>query len=113
MTTDNNAALDGTILGVVLEQATARDIYDPAAVAALIDRDLLIYDDDGHPLNILEALDTLLENKPYLCDLDHYKATQHRGPQSNRTFKPMRIGWNSNPRRHLIEGQRGMPRGGK
>lgn len=57
---------DAIIARRVCEQSFERDLVDPEACVALIDRNKLIYDDDGRPLNVLEALDELLTDRPYL-----------------------------------------------
>jgi hypothetical protein len=58
--------VEAGILRTVVAETYKRGIVDPAAAAAVIDRSLLVTDVDGWPLNTLEALDTLLEKKPYL-----------------------------------------------
>jgi hypothetical protein len=80
---------DAAIVSCVYEQADARGLIDPPAVVKLIDRDLLVFDDIGHPLNVLEALDALLDDSPYL--IGEPWATLNRPSTPQRQFKPMRI----------------------
>lgn len=44
----------------------ARKIVDPDAVVALLDRSTLEFDEAGSPTNVAQALDLLLETRPYL-----------------------------------------------
>lgn len=43
-----------------------RRVADPEAAVILLDRELLEYNDDGSPKNAKEAVDSLLEQRPYL-----------------------------------------------
>lgn len=43
-----------------------RKIVDPEAALALLDRSTLTLDDEGNPTNIAQAMDALLEAKPFL-----------------------------------------------
>jgi hypothetical protein len=47
-----------------------RKVVDPEAVVALLDRSSLELDDDGTPTNIAQAMDSLLEARPYLVAKD-------------------------------------------
>jgi hypothetical protein len=91
--------LDASILISVCSQAEARNIYAPADVAQLIDRDALLLDDDGRPLNVLEQLDAVLEAKPYLCDLNHYAAARRRQEllANQPRFRPIKASVFSRP----------------
>lgn len=50
----------------VIAEAARKNVVDPDAAFALIDRTSLNFDDDGSPTNIAEAMETLLKAKPYL-----------------------------------------------
>lgn len=43
-----------------------RNIVDPDAAIALLDKTTLTLDDEGNPTNVAEAMDSLLKAKPYL-----------------------------------------------
>jgi hypothetical protein len=47
-------------------EASRRGVFDPVAAAALIDRDAIVCDDNGEPLNVYEQLDLVLEQRPWL-----------------------------------------------
>lgn len=47
-----------------------RKVVDPEAVVTLLDRSTLELDDAGLPTNIAEAMDSLLEKRPYLVAQD-------------------------------------------
>ncbi|MGH2952237.1 MAG: hypothetical protein ACRDKX_09350 [Solirubrobacterales bacterium] len=51
----------------VIEEAVGRRIFDPVATYALVDRSILIFDAGGEPLNALEAVDAVLEGRPWLA----------------------------------------------
>jgi hypothetical protein len=52
---------------ILAEAAKAdRNIVDPDAVIALLDRSTLELDDNGTPTNIADAMDSLLKAKPFL-----------------------------------------------
>jgi hypothetical protein len=50
------------------QQMPGSGLYDRDVAIALLDRDLLVRDESGTPLNVREAIDELLERKPYLRD---------------------------------------------
>ncbi len=50
------------------QQMPGSGLYDREVAIAMIDRDLLVRDESGKPLNVREAIDELLERKPYLRD---------------------------------------------
>lgn len=51
----------------VLAEAAKKGVIDPDAAVQLLDRSLLEWDDDGNPTNIAEAMDSLLDDRPYLA----------------------------------------------
>lgn len=50
----------------VVGEAAKRNVVDPDAAIALIDRALLEFDQQGNPTNVATAMDSLLEQRPYL-----------------------------------------------
>lgn len=50
----------------VLAEAAKRNVVDPEAAYALLDRSLLEFAEDGQPKNIASAMDALLEDRAYL-----------------------------------------------
>lgn len=59
-------AQDFLIRSAIVSEAAKRSVVDPDAAVALIDRSTLEFDDDGHPTNIAQAMDSLLEARSYL-----------------------------------------------
>jgi hypothetical protein len=57
---------DWKIRNKAILEASRRGVFDPVAAAALIDRDAIVYDDHGEPLNVYEQLDLVLEQRPWL-----------------------------------------------
>lgn len=60
------AAQDALLRAAVVSEAARRNVIDPDAAFALIDRAALEFAEDGQPLNVAEAMDSLLEARPYL-----------------------------------------------
>jgi hypothetical protein len=50
------------------KQMPGSGLCDRECAIAMLDRDLLVRDESGTPLNVREAIDELLERKPYLRD---------------------------------------------
>lgn len=65
---DTESALkESRLTGTVLSAAAAKNIIDPSAAVALLDRSKLEYDKDtGLPTNVDAQLDALVKEKPYL-----------------------------------------------
>lgn len=59
-------AQDALLRSAVVAEAARKNVVDPDAAFALIDRASLEFDDDGSPTNIADAMDSLLKAKPYL-----------------------------------------------
>lgn len=61
-------ARDARMRAALLAEAAKADrrIVDPDAAIALLDKSSLDLDDAGNPLNVAEAMDSLLRAKPYL-----------------------------------------------
>lgn len=59
-------ANDALLRASVIAEAARRNVVDPDAAFALIDRDSLTLDGEGRPTNIADAMDSLLKAKPYL-----------------------------------------------
>lgn len=55
-----------TLRSAIVAEAAKKKIVDPDAAVALLDRSKLELDADGTPTNIADAMDALLEAKPYL-----------------------------------------------
>jgi hypothetical protein len=63
---------------------------DVDSAAALIDRSLLVFDDQGRPMNVRQAIDELLERKPYLGTehvLAERRAAATRAATAPRPFR--------------------------
>lgn len=64
---DATAARQESLLRAsVVAEAAKRNVVDPDAAMALIDRTSLEFDEQGQPVNIATAMDSLLEQRPYL-----------------------------------------------
>lgn len=59
-------AKDIALRSAIVSEAAKKNVVDPDAAVALLDKSSLEFDDDGTPKNIAEAMDALLEAKPYL-----------------------------------------------
>lgn len=62
----NAAKQDSLLRAAVVAEAAKRNVVDPDAALALMDRSLLEFGDDGTPQNIADAMESLLTAKPYL-----------------------------------------------
>lgn len=60
------ARQDSLLRAAVISEAAKRNVHDPDAALALVDRSLLEFGEDGTPSNIADAMDSLLKAKPYL-----------------------------------------------
>jgi len=58
---------ESTLRSAIIAEAAKRQVVDPDAAVALIDRASLELDDAGNPTNIAKAMDALLKTKPYLA----------------------------------------------
>lgn len=63
-----SSAKETALRSAILAEAAKADrkVVDPEAVVTLLDRSTLELDKDGNPKNIAEAMDSLLEQRPYL-----------------------------------------------
>lgn len=59
-------AQDSLLRSAIITEAVKKNVVDPDAVVAMLDRTAVTFNDDGSPKNIAEAMDSLLEAKPYL-----------------------------------------------
>jgi hypothetical protein len=59
-------AQEALLRSAVVAEAARKNVVDPDAAVALLDRSTLELDADGSPTNIAEAMDSLLKAKPYL-----------------------------------------------
>lgn len=57
---------DSRLRTAVVTEAAKRNVVDPDAALALLDRANLEFGDDGTPTNIADAMDQLLKARPYL-----------------------------------------------
>lgn len=62
----SQAYKDSQLRAAVVSEAAKRNVVDPDAALALLDRSLLEEGEDGSPTNIADAMDSLLTAKPYL-----------------------------------------------
>jgi hypothetical protein len=60
------ALQDSRLRSAVTAEAAKRNVVDPDAALALIDRAELTFGDDGAPTNIADAMESLLQARPYL-----------------------------------------------
>ena len=60
-------AQEVTLRSAIVAEAARKQVVDPDAAVALIDRAALEFDSDGSPTNIADAMDSLLKAKPYLA----------------------------------------------
>lgn len=58
---------ESKLSAAVIAAAAKKNIVDPDAALALLDRSTLTLDDAGKPTNADEVLDSLLKDKPYLA----------------------------------------------
>lgn len=59
-------AQDAVLRSAVVAEAARKNVVDPDAAVALLNKESLVLGDDGAPTNIAEAMDELLKAKPYL-----------------------------------------------
>lgn len=59
-------AREALLRSAVVAEAARKNVVDPDAAVALLDRTALELDDQGAPTNIADAMDSLLKAKPYL-----------------------------------------------
>jgi len=57
---------ESLLRAAVVNEAAKRNVVDPEAAVALIDRSTLEFDDNGNPTNVATAMDSLLETRTYL-----------------------------------------------
>lgn len=67
-------ARDASLRSAVVAEAARKNVVDPDAAYALLDRSSLEIGDDGSVSNVAEAMESLLQAKPYLVG-----GTQTRG----------------------------------
>jgi hypothetical protein len=60
-------AQEALLRSAVVSEAAKKNVVDPDAALALLDRGSLEFDDAGLPTNVGSAIDALLEAKPYLA----------------------------------------------
>lgn len=60
------SAQEERLRSAIVSEAAKRNVVDPDAAFALIDRAAITFDDDGYPTNIATAMDSLLEARGYL-----------------------------------------------
>jgi len=63
----SDRARETALRAAVISEAAKRNVVDPDAAVALLDRSALTLDADGAPTNVAEAMDALLTAKPYLA----------------------------------------------
>lgn len=59
-------AQEALLRSAVVAEAARKNVVDPDAAFALLDRSSLQFADDGTPTNVAEAMDSLLQTKTYL-----------------------------------------------
>lgn len=59
-------AQEALLRSAVVAEAARKNVVDPDAAFALLDRSSLQFDDNGNPINVAEAMDSLLQAKTYL-----------------------------------------------
>lgn len=61
------AAQETALRSSIIAEAAKKNVVDPDAVLALVDRAALEFGDDGAPKNVESVVSTLLDAKPYLA----------------------------------------------
>lgn len=61
-------AQESLLRSSVIAEAARKNVVDPDAAVALIDRTAIEFADDGTPKNLSEVMNTLLDQKPYLVN---------------------------------------------
>jgi hypothetical protein len=59
-------AKEAILRSAIVAEAARKNVVDPDAAVALLDRSSLEFDDDGNPTNVATAMDALLKAKTYL-----------------------------------------------
>ena len=80
----NAAKQDSLLRAAVISEAAKRNVIDPDAALALVDRSLLEYGDDGSPTNIADAMETLLAAKPYLVGGGNTRGSADLGARGSK-----------------------------
>lgn len=62
----SQARQESVLRAAVVSEAAKRNVIDPDAALALIDRASLEFDTEGNPTNVAQAMDSLLEQRTYL-----------------------------------------------
>lgn len=61
-------AREETFVSLVCLEATTRGVWDLAAAQQLCERRLFVFDENGMPANVLQVVDTLVEQHAHLLD---------------------------------------------
>lgn len=82
-------AKETSFRAAVIAEAAKRNLRDPDAAVALIDRNLIEYDDDGAPkqADIVTAMDSLLERADYLLPATGGRGNADQGARGGSTVK--------------------------
>lgn len=62
----SDRAKETALRAAIISEAAKKNVVDPDAAVALLDKSAIEYDKDGSPTNIADAVDSLLKAKPYL-----------------------------------------------
>lgn len=81
------ARKDSLLRAAVVSEAAKRNVIDPDAALALVDRSLLEFGDDGAPTNIADAMDQLLKAKPYLVGGGATRGSADQGARGSESGK--------------------------
>jgi hypothetical protein len=77
---------------VVYAEAPRLGLIDAEIAVKLLDRSLLVFDDEGRPLNVMEALEVLAKSSPYLTGVQPQPTDPYRVAEARaRASRPMRF----------------------
>jgi hypothetical protein len=82
-------AQEAVLRSAVIAEAARKNVVDPDAAFALLDRTSLQFADDGTPTNVAEAMDSLLQTKTYL--VGGARGSADMGARSGGTGEPAQV----------------------
>ncbi len=83
------SAQEHRLRAAVVAEAAKKNVVDPDAALALLDRAALEFDGDGSPKNIAQAMDSLLEARPYLVASGGERGNADQGARGGSGVKQL------------------------
>lgn len=80
--TERAARNEASLRATVVAEAAKKNVVDPDAALALIDRTTLEFDDSGAPSNVPDVLDALLTARPYLVAQPETRGSADQGART-------------------------------